>query len=178
MTSLNLLPPEEKFILNSYIRARIVAAAGVGIVSVALVGFALLLPTMFFIGFQKFEVVRAARIESESQQQLGIAEKIAGWKSVERLANAARAEEQNRYALAELMESIVRTIPPEVSLRSFHLSASTGKMTLDGFAPTRQVFLEFLKSLESHPRLSDVSSPAANLIRSKDIEFSVSASFK
>lgn len=178
MLNLNLLPPQEKRSVAYEVRARAVAAVGAGLIAVFLIGLALLLPTVFLLGFQKSEVVRAANIELQSQEQSGVANHVLEIEDANRLAAAFVREEKSREGVFPLFAAIIRSVPPSVRLESLYLHAEAREVTIEGFSPSRELLLTLLQSLEREPHFTKVSSPVANLVKPSDIRFSITATVK
>ena len=178
MLNLNLLPPAEKLVVAYELRTRAVVTIASAFVAVFMVVIVLLLPSLFFLSFQKADVVRLLELDSEIQARTGVVERIEETKRLNRIAQAVVEHERNRPELFLLFAAILSAVPPGVSLSAVEYRGQSGELDLVGFAPNRERLLSFLRVLQANPRLEEVSSPVANLIRETDISFSISAKVK
>lgn len=178
MLNLNLLPPAEKITVAYELRARAAAAIGASIVAVLIVALVLLLPTFFFLSFQKGDVVRLLDLDTEIQARTGIADQIEAIRQANRTAQAVVQHEANRPELSSLFVSVLRAVPAGVKLDAIEYRREPRELDIAGFAPSREHLLSLLRSLEANPRLERVSSPVANLIRGEDIRFSIVATLR
>lgn len=178
MLNLNLLPPEEKRNLAYAIRTRAVIALCGGLVSVFVIFMVLLLPTFFLLVLQKSDVLRAVMIERESQERAGIAAQAAELIGINQLAERVVRHEKDQLKIFPLFEAVAREVPPTVHLKTLKLRSGPRELAVEGFAPTREDLLQFLRALERHPAVEKVSSPLSNLIKETDITFSVVAKLK
>ena len=77
--------------------------------------------------------------------------------------------------VAFLLEFTTSLIPEGITLRSFDVGTTTGKLVLGGRARYRDDLLVFEKRLKEHPEyFSEVTSPISNVLRPQDIDFSFS----
>lgn len=178
MLNLNLLPPAEKLIVAYELRTRAVAAVSASIVSVLVIALTLLLPTFFFLSFQKGDVVRLLELDTEIQIRTGIADQIEAVRQANRAAQAVVQHEMKRPELSLLFVSVLRAVPAGVTLDAIEYRRESPELTIEGFAPSRERLLSFLERLEANPRFERVSSPVANLVRGEDISFSITATLK
>lgn len=178
MLNLNLLPPEEKRDLAYIIRARAIAAVAGGLGLALIIFMALLLPTVFFVAFQKSEVVRALEIERESQRRSGISAQTAEIQSANRLAEIVLNREKNPARIYPLFESVFRDAPPQVRLGIIRFRFQERELALEGFSPARSDLLGFIAALNRNPLIKSVSSPVTNIIKEADIKFSLAVKLK
>jgi len=178
MLTQTLPPPQAKADIVYVLRNRVLAAVGTALILAGAFGFILLLPTIFFITFQRSEVVRAADLERQTQEESGIAKAAAHMLRANHLAEVFLAGGQKQSGVSAYIENIVRAIPPSVQLSEIRFQAKERSFTISGFAPTRTVFLELMYALEADPNLTGVSSPVANLVRETDVTFSITAALK
>jgi len=86
---------------------------------------------------------------------------------------------KNRIYFSEILDKISQTIPRGVYLTNFSAAVSFFegesliKISLSGFAPTREILLEFNKKLEEQINFKNISFPAANWVKPRDINFFV-----
>lgn len=175
MLNLNLLLPSEKLVAAYELRTRAVAAVAAAIAAVLVVALVLLLPTFFFLSFQKDDVVRLLDLDTEIQTRTGSGEKAERIAEANRIAEAVVRYEADRPELFSLFGSVLDAVPSDVKLDAIEYRAEAGELTIVGFAPSREHLLTFLHRLETNPRFGRVSSPVAGLIRGEDISFSITA---
>lgn len=77
----------------------------------------------------------------------------------------------NRASSLILFDHLQNDVPLLVSLNSFSFSGLS--MTLEGFAPTRDMLLEFRQNLQNDSLFEDVNFPLSNLAISENIHFSL-----
>jgi len=80
---------------------------------------------------------------------------------------------QGQIYLTKILERISINLPPKTYLTSFSYQKERGQITLLGFAPTREILLEFKKSLEKEKDFAEIYFPAQNWFKPIDIDFSV-----
>jgi len=80
---------------------------------------------------------------------------------------------QGQIDLTSILEKISNSLPPQIYLTSLSYQKERKKVSLLGFAPTRQILLEFKKNLEKEKDFSEIYFPLQNLVEPIDINFSV-----
>jgi Tfp pilus assembly protein PilN len=80
-----------------------------------------------------------------------------------------------QVAFASLLDRVTPLLPPGGYLRHVAIGAESGfwRLSLGGFAPTRQSLLDFKDRLEKLPDFSRVEFPPANWVQDASIDFSV-----
>lgn len=177
MLTLNLLTPQARQII-AYERYRRAALALVVSVGAALTIFAvLLLPTFFFITFYENELARQLEMEraSAKRAKLDALESLAA--DINGLAGRILAEEQ-KSRIYPVVSEVVSAIPEGLTISSLRLSVDKKNLVIDGQAETRDIFLEAIKRLRDSPSVSNVVSPLSNIIRERDITFSLNISIR
>lgn len=75
------------------------------------------------------------------------------------------------------IEKISAITPQDIKLTSISInfSGKTGvfSLTLQGFAPTRELLSQFRRNLESDASFGDINFPPSNWVKPKDIEFNI-----
>ncbi len=178
MLNLNLLPPAEKLAVAYELRTRAVLAVGAAVAAVFVVALVLLLPTFFFLSFQKADVLRLLELDMEVRARAGITAQILRIQQANRMAQTVVQHEANRPKFSPLFASVLRAVPSGVRVDALEYRAKARGLDIVGFAPSREHLLSFLRNLEANPRLGRVSSPVANLVRGTDISFSIAAELK
>ncbi|OGZ45606.1 MAG: hypothetical protein A3J54_00795 [Candidatus Ryanbacteria bacterium RIFCSPHIGHO2_02_FULL_45_13b] len=173
--SLNLLPPEDQkrigykrlILFFTYIHA--------GTFIILIIGNTLLLPTYFFLFFQNRgtnELLAAQQQTMETKEDREIESRI-------QQANTTLAYLKTTYAFTQdsLVASVTDTIvkaPPGITFMFLSFEKETSKMTLRGHAPARNDLLQFITALRAHPSFHDIESPVENILRDKNISFTLS----
>lgn len=173
MLNLNLLTPSGKTELRYALAIRFVVLCGTAVSVIGGIGLVLLLPALFFISFQRTDMIRALAIEQESQEQTGIAADIRRFGEANQIAAAALRETKRPRSHSATIEGVVRAAPDGVRFDSIELAPANGEVAVTGFAPTRIALLQFLDALRRDSRFGQVTSPVQNLIREANINFTV-----
>lgn len=178
MLNLNLLPPKEKKALMYEVRARAALVMG-GFLGAALVIFLiLLLPTLFFLVFQKAEIVRSVEIERQRHEQISLQDRKNQVRQMNDIAVATARHLSDSKSIFELFQSIIVSVPAGIHIDAIRFDWDESTIDINGFSPTRAIFLAYVNALDNHPLLEEVSSPVANLVRENDITFTISASIR
>ena len=178
MLNLNLLSPDEKIRLAYEMRRRAILVVGVSFWLILAVGFVLLLPTMFFLGFQKFEAVRTLELIKQNEAQSGLAADLVDINDVNHHARAVvHALAEARPVPAEIT-ALFSSVPSGVALDGVSYRASSRQFSLQGTSATRDAFLALLDKLKHDSAITRISSPVSNVIQESDIKFTITAILK
>lgn len=175
MLNLNLLSPQAKAALAYERYRRAVLWFGGGLVAALSIFLVLLLPTYFFLTFQRGEVLRALELEERSEEFVKSREVELLLREVNNFARRIREGERDRIAVSPLLARVAAALPQAVTLSSFQFEEQRRELTLAGHADSRAAFLEFLSALRASPQFSSVTSPVTNIIRERDISFTLEA---
>jgi len=175
MINLNLLPPEEKEALVFEKLRRQILFLGRAVFFLLLIfivlAFSLYFHLAIILGAQT-ELIKATKSSQEIQRLEKNEEDV-------RVINSGISkiyDIQNKFVLwSEVLTDLMNSIPQGVYFQSF--SGQGSQITISGFAPTREGFLNFEESLKKNKRFYDVYSPVSNLIKKTDIDFSISFKF-
>ena len=178
MLNLDLLPPEEKLNLARVFRRRAVVGVGGGMAAVFAIFLILLLPTIFMLVAEKSELLRAVRIERDIQKKAGADRQAADAKKVNLLAEKILEYNKKRRKVFPLFEAVIRETPPSVEIERILLSSAPGEIAISGFSGTREDLLKFLNALSKNPNIEKVSSPVTNLVKERNVRFSLTAKLK
>lgn len=177
--SLNLLPPEDQQRVGRDRLIRFFTYTNSVIFIILLVGNTLLLPTYFFLFFQE----RGARELLAAQQQTAHTEQTRETEARITQINAALARFQKSYtpakdSLAASITSSITNAPAGITLSFFSFEKETGAIILRGHALTRNDLLQYISLIREHPSFSRVESPVENILRDKNISFTLSFSIR
>lgn len=174
---LNLLPREDLRAINSMKLSRFFLAVFIISACVFAIGIVLMLPTAFFLYFQKegidkqtsaanraIDSERVRNIESESirvNQELALLED-GGFLAPPSLIN--------------MTEAIAATAASGIEFTKLSYSEESSKIIITGRANTRELLLVFETRLRSLPFVTAVSSPVENILKEENIVFSMELS--
>jgi Tfp pilus assembly protein PilN len=168
---INLLPSQAKKELEIERKTRIITILG-----------SLFLIFLIFLGILLFSVKIYILSQIESQKTLvALESSYVDTPQVKELEkNITDANQkisslilfyENQVDLTEVLEKISFLSPLNVYLADFNYQKEKNLITLEGFAETREDFLEFKKSLEAEKEFSNLYSPISNLVKPTDIDF-------
>ncbi len=173
---LNLLPPEDQTRIGRQRLARFFTYTNAGIAILLLTGNALLLPTYFFLFFQN----QGAQELLAAQQQTINTEQAHNIETRIQQINAALNQLQTYNAITQedslttLITHIIAEAPLGITLASLSFDKETNRVTIRGNAVTRNDLLQFISAIRAQPAFYDVQSPVENILREKNILFTLS----
>lgn len=173
---INLLPPEDKSRLKHAYMVRLVSVATAFLGVLFMVALLLLLPSYFLSGVkEQLAEQKLANLQAET--------KTFGGESLNESIKAINDElaliriEPPRTFINTTLDPILDHKNSGVSLRSIFISLETDsgkyKVHLEGVAPTRQALLDFVDTLKTVPKFTNVSLPISDFVKGKDINFSI-----
>ena len=173
--TLNLLPSEDKKRIGRQRFTRFFIYVNVNIAIFLIIGIVLLLPTYFFLFFQN----RGAQEFLAMQQQTTKTEQARELETRIQQTNATLERLQTKYNLAqyslsESLANIVAKAPIGITLTFLSFEKETNHVALRGHALTRGDLLQFISIIREHPSFHDVESPVENILRDKNISFTLS----
>lgn len=83
---------------------------------------------------------------------------------------------KKQIEVSDAIEKITNIMPDNVSLVSISYNEKNFEISLHGKAKTRDDFLAFKKMLEEQPEIKNLNSPISNILKSVDVEFSLTFS--
>ena len=86
------------------------------------------------------------------------------------LSNLVKLESSHAY-WSEVLIELARLLPQDLAVDALTADRETRKMTIIGFAGTRDSVLQFRRNLISSQFFEDVNFPLSNLIRPTDVNF-------
>ena len=178
---INLLPPEEKEILNREERWKVIILLGIFIliffVCLSLILFSI---KTFIAGEAEVQKILFSQKEKEfkfSQSQI-LQEQINIYNE-KLLKLETFYQEQSNFT--GILEKIYETLPAETYLTSLVITPSLSQLEekqgmtyrLSGFSPTREKLLEFKKNLEEEENFNEIIFPLSSWVGSVNINFAV-----
>lgn len=175
---INLLPPEEKEILNREEHWKVIILLGIFIliffVCLSLILFSI---KTFTAGEAEVQKILFSQKEKEfkfSQSQI-LQEQINIYNE-KLLKLETFYQEQSNFT--GILEKIYETLPAETYLTSLVITQQGMTYRLSGFSPTREKLLEFKKNLEKEENFSEIIFPPSSWIEPVDINFAVKFNVK
>lgn len=170
---INLLPPQQKEELLEEEKLKLVLILGIVVlaflISLTLILLSIKTSLSADLEIQKiyFEQ-RKKELESPGIQELE--EKI---KNYNLTLSKLETFYQKQLDLTSILEEISQTLPEGTYLTTFNFNPQTSQISLTGFAPNREILLQFKENLEKTKGLKEINFPASNWIEPTDINFSV-----
>lgn len=176
MIKLNLLPPEEKeAIAINRINSQLLIIGSWLVTILIIFSFVLLLINVYIN--QKITVAEAGLVVAQDKL------KLEGFGELQKLVNTVNkqiielAELRNKQKVYyPLFKKLVDVLPEGVRFKTVTLDKN--RLTIDGFAVSREQVLAIKRELEIANEFEKVSSPISNLIKAKDIDFNFSFQIK
>lgn len=179
-----LTPKYEKFIRTEKL-GRLLVAFILLLDTVVLTAIVFILPSYFYLAFSKDEVLRRLRSTEEVLTKRDLKNTEAKIESVNKMIGEYEKNELRRRALSPILIKIAEAGAAEkasVRLKSLKLEQKEkGQdfiIVLNGQAPTREAFLDYLERLRLFPEARAVISPVTNLLKETDVIFSLDFKLK
>lgn len=174
---INLLPPEEKIALIREEQLKLVLILGIVFLSALLSLILILFSIKIYISGQTNSekiIFNQEEKKFKSAEFQKLQEEII---LTNKTLSDLNSFYQNQINFTEILEKISGILPSGVYLTTLSLSSS-GSGILDcsvsGFAPTREVLLDFKDNLESIEIFKEFYFPLTNLVKSTNIDFNLS----
>ena len=119
--------------------------------------------------------IEEERLIPELKEQRELENKI---KEVKEDLNKIFQIEENQPKWSNFLKNISVLAPEEIKLASFKSDVNSKDIKITGFAPTREIFISFEKALREDPKIIDVVSPISNILKEKNIDFSLTLKIK
>lgn len=173
--SLNLLPPEDKKRVGHQRLIRFFIYVNIIIAILLIIGNILLLPTYFFLFFQN----RGAKEILAAQQQTAQTEQAHEIETRIQQINTALDRLKAKYStpkdsLTESITDIITKAPPGITLTFLSFEKETSRVLVRGHAETRDELSRFVSAIREYPSFRDVQSPVENILRDKNVSFTLS----
>ena len=171
---INLLPDEYKKQIRKEYRRRILIVALIFTFLTEIVSVILLVPS-YFISNTKYYSVEShlpkdvLADKTESLKTSDIIKKINDKIDLLRISSAGKAQ------INKLINSIVVEKYSTIAIRSisYEMRGDTAKIDVLGVARSRESLLGFVDRLKKDKYFAEVYSPVSNLVKDKDIDFSI-----
>ncbi len=80
--------------------------------------------------------------------------------------------------LSDIVRDVLELRPEGVVVVGYRYERTSGKLTVDGIARTRDLVAPYARSLEASDRFTEVPVPIADLAKNTDLEFTLSATLQ
>jgi len=144
---------------------------------VAMVNNALILTAIFLIASalmlasQKY-IAHELKMISENNGQMT---QPGGIGEINNLMSEASAVQKDFVKWSGILNNFLALLPAGNTIQSINLDRAQGTMTMNGWAKTRDDFLQLKANLENSPMLSEIESPISNLLHRADVDFTMRA---
>lgn len=173
MLTLNLLPEKQKKNLGYVMNRRIIAFFGFGFfVSGVLLAFFLFLSYLFVLLPEK-DIERAKAAEEAVQQAAGVKEKEEEIHALNRLFEIIIAREEKKRDIGPFFRRLLLESPAGIFIKTAAFRGEGKGAGLSGNAATRDDLLRFIETLRAYAEVSEVVSPISNIIKDRDIAFTL-----
>ncbi|NOY35479.1 MAG: hypothetical protein GXP44_00955 [bacterium] len=175
---INLLPLKDKIKAKKEYLRRLFLVFGVLSLFSALGAVALLLPLSYLVSVQKKGYERQAAFLEKQLDLSDSAEVIPAVKDLNSKIALLKKNRENSPSVAEIIRKIILNKNGGISLRAFSYDGNfqkeyAGRISAAGFSATRENLLDFMSALKGEDFFASVELPPANLLKEKNIEFSV-----
>ena len=173
----NLLPPEQKEVIWQEETRRLICFLAIEFGVVLMIGVSLLLPSFLPLTFERKELKRALAIEEEASRIIKVDEIAAKGRKVGFALSLIKTFHENASPATSLLGWFLGVKRSGVTITNI-VSRKGGEVFLSGIAQTRRSLLNFEEALRSSGRFQEISSPLSNIIRDRDINFTIKGTLK
>ncbi|PIR70324.1 MAG: hypothetical protein COU46_02160 [Candidatus Niyogibacteria bacterium CG10_big_fil_rev_8_21_14_0_10_42_19] len=170
---INLLPTEAKQKLDLERIRRLFLIFGLIFSAILLIGIFLLLPTWVTLDLQEEELVRQYSILNESPELSkieGIELNIGALNEKTKMFKKNLSFEQTPSLV---FNTVLDHIDQTIRLQELSFNSSKNQFSIKGTADRRENYLAFINILENDPLILKVESPISNILKDRDIEFTL-----
>ncbi len=165
MISLNLLPASTKRQINKDVR-QIVLINNVIVLAIVLVIMAgLLMASQRYLGY-KLEQINQVEITSDEEMNIS---------GINKLMTEIEVVQGEYVKWSRIIQNFMELVPAGNRLNSLVFDKANKKLSIQGVAETRDVFLELESNLKKFDLVTDIKSPISNLLYQTDINFGIEA---
>ena len=176
MLSINLLPLEEKKIIQMQEATRAVRFFTLRVVLIAAAGLVLLLPGYFYTFLASQDLARSLRLEEEDAQHTQVSEVLRREKKTKDMLDEVRAYLETPSGVSARIEKLFAA-GEGIIITSFSIT-KTGEMTIQGTAATRSQLLGFEDTLRGSGDFLTVTFPLVDFVHERDIKFAAHMTLK
>ncbi len=178
MLQLNLLPEKEKKNIRLTRMLYLIKIYSQGIIFALLIFIIFLLSIWLYLNIQ----LKGLKQILNFQLQTPLGKKIQNIENAIQSANQKLSKlnkiQSQQKTYGSFIEELSRLIPSSSHLENLILDAKTKKITINGYAPTREDVLSIKQALENSPFFTDLEWPLSNLTQTSQINFKFSFKIK
>lgn len=176
MFSINLLPAYEQQAVRREEARRLLVFFSLLMLAVFGAGFAVLAPSFLLTRLAVEDLERSLALEEAAAQRGRIDETIARVRQMSATIRDVRGYAVDASRASAILQGFLSP-GPGVAVLSFTL-ASDGLVSIAGHAATRGDLLRFEQGLRASQRFYEITFPLTNIVRERDIQFSVRGTLK
>lgn len=170
MLTLNLLPEHQKKEIRLEYAFRKILFLGVGIIIILGIFIAFVFGTKIIFQGKFTDLEKKIEAEFLTAKLLEVEERESEIEKFNSLLLIIDEISGLRVNWSRILETLAECIPEGARLNQIQID-KLGKITINGFSPTREKVLAIKDTLESSLLFTDIYSPRSNLIKKKDIDF-------
>lgn len=167
---MNFLPEEDKKMIRKECWRRFFVVAGPFSFLAFLIGILLLFPSYVLLKSGESDLVRQVAISEERLKRSQTGEVTPLVKDLNAKISFLEKERKTIEEKNPAIKNILEEKPPEVKINNLFLDKK--RIVIQGFSSTRSGLLLFIDNLKKKG-FEKTESPIANIIKEKDIEFSI-----
>lgn len=173
-----LLPEDEIKTLRKEYHIRLFITVVFFISSFLTIGIFSLIPSYIYTNSMEDKIAQKASDIEKNRKASGIdaieRELISDNKKIKKLIS----DSSNTASYLNLIQSIISSRKPGITIDSFNISKGEGTSTpiviiFQGKSPTREALISFREGLELERNFSKVELPISDLVKNKDLTFSI-----
>ncbi|MEK7636121.1 MAG: hypothetical protein AAB362_00305 [Patescibacteria group bacterium] len=173
MLNFNILPPEEKNRIDGYRKTKIVLVWGWSIFALYTLTVFLLIPSYFFLAFQRDDIFYNLKITEESPFVKQIEEIRVSLVELNKNAEDIKRGTGSAGSFSGIFSDILRALPSGIIVTTMKFDAVALELSLDGFANTRSALVQMEVAMKSVPRIKNIAIPLTSFVLNSNIPFSI-----
>ncbi len=177
MLTINLLPSQERKIVEFAKTRRVMAFLAILASTLFLFASSLLLPSFLPLYFERRELERSLVLERMASAALKVDETVVRIRALQSVISTAKNSLSAPLKASFILDSILERLGNAITLTKLTV-LKEDTIFLTGSAKTRRDLLNFEKMLRDSGQFQDISSPISNIIRDVDISFSIQGKIK
>jgi hypothetical protein len=167
---MNFLPEEDKKNIKREYYRRLFVVFGLFSFFAIVIGIILLLPVIFLFQGQKTETARQIAVSQELLKNEGGENIVRLVQELNTRAEHLSEQKKNIWEASPLIKKILTAKSENIKIKRISLDEKT--IVVQGISDTRQRLLSFIDDLK-RGGFSKVESPLSNIIKDKDIDFTI-----
>ncbi len=144
-------------------------------------GIAFMTPSYFLLILSKDDILRGLEAVKGGFEQKGFKNADNDVKSVNVLISGYETAQKKRKEFAPILNKMSSVTPSEIKISYLNfrkINDGAFSLLIQGNSPERGAFLDYLGALRGLPEVESVMSPISNLLKDRDLDFSLEVKFK